>query len=216
MDLALEPSPDRARRRASLSRKEGQWKVNQWLKKVLLSFRAQRHGPEPERPGCKASCFTRCPPSTRTRARTVFAARASVPCPTQSSAAAYRRSPNVHDRADAFVRQCRRVRRRRHHDRHLGDRRIVRGGRSNVHLSGGVGIGGVLEPLQAEPVIIEDNCFIGARSEDRRRRDREGGCWRWASSSAPRPRSSTASRREFHRRSPAGAVVVPGSLPRSP
>jgi 2,3,4,5-tetrahydropyridine-2-carboxylate N-succinyltransferase len=36
---------------------------------------------------------------------------------------------------------------------------------SNVHLSGGVGIGGVLEPLQASPTIIEDNCFIGARSE---------------------------------------------------
>jgi 2,3,4,5-tetrahydropyridine-2-carboxylate N-succinyltransferase len=36
---------------------------------------------------------------------------------------------------------------------------------SNCHLSGGVGIGGVLEPLQADPVIIEDNCFIGARSE---------------------------------------------------
>jgi 2,3,4,5-tetrahydropyridine-2-carboxylate N-succinyltransferase len=35
----------------------------------------------------------------------------------------------------------------------------------NVHLSGGVGIGGVLEPVQADPVIIEDNCFIGARSE---------------------------------------------------
>ena len=35
----------------------------------------------------------------------------------------------------------------------------------NVHLSGGVGIGGVLEPIQAGPVIIEDNCFIGARSE---------------------------------------------------
>src|SRR5260221_5184265 len=35
----------------------------------------------------------------------------------------------------------------------------------NVHLSGGVGIGGVLEPLQANPVIIEDNCFIGAGSE---------------------------------------------------
>src|SRR5436853_1678151 len=34
-----------------------------------------------------------------------------------------------------------------------------------VHISGGVGIGGVLEPLQAEPVIVEDNCFIGARSE---------------------------------------------------
>lgn len=36
---------------------------------------------------------------------------------------------------------------------------------ANVHISGGVGIGGVLEPLQAEPVIIEDNCFVGARSE---------------------------------------------------
>jgi 2,3,4,5-tetrahydropyridine-2-carboxylate N-succinyltransferase len=35
----------------------------------------------------------------------------------------------------------------------------------NVHLSGGVGIGGVLEPIQAGPVVIEDNCFIGARSE---------------------------------------------------
>ena len=35
----------------------------------------------------------------------------------------------------------------------------------NCHLSGGVGIGGVLEPLQADPVIIEDNCFIGARAE---------------------------------------------------
>ena len=35
----------------------------------------------------------------------------------------------------------------------------------HVHISGGVGIGGVLEPLQAEPVIIEDDCFIGARSE---------------------------------------------------
>jgi 2,3,4,5-tetrahydropyridine-2-carboxylate N-succinyltransferase len=35
----------------------------------------------------------------------------------------------------------------------------------NVHLSGGAGIGGVLEPLQAQPTIIEDNCFIGARSE---------------------------------------------------
>ena len=51
----------------------------------------------------------------------------------------------------------------------------------NVHLSGGVGIGGVLEPLQADPTIIEDNCFIGARSEvvegvivERRTRDRMG------------------------------------------
>ena len=43
---------------------------------------------------------------------------------------------------------------------------------ANVHLSQGVGIGGVLEPLQAGPTIIEDNCFIGARPGSGRRRDR--------------------------------------------
>lgn len=85
----------------------------------------------------------------------------------------------------------------------------------NVHLSGGVGIGGVLEPLQANPVIIEDNCFIGARSEivegviieenavismgvyigqSTRIYDRQTG-------------------EIFTGRVPAGAVVVPGSLP---
>ena len=53
-----------------------------------------------------------------------------------------------------------------HHGRHLGDGRQLRADRrSNCHLSGGVGIGGVLEPLQANPVIIEDDCFVGARSE---------------------------------------------------
>jgi 2,3,4,5-tetrahydropyridine-2-carboxylate N-succinyltransferase len=85
----------------------------------------------------------------------------------------------------------------------------------NVHLSGGVGIGGVLEPLQAAPTIIEDDCFIGARSEivegvivergavvsmgvfigqSTRIYDRETGCI-------------------TRGRVPAGAVVVPGSLP---
>ncbi len=64
----------------------------------------------------------------------------------------------------------------------------------NVHLSGGVGIGGVLEPLQAGPVIIEDDCFIGARSRSRRRRDRRArrGTCRWACSSARRRRSLIA------------------------
>ena len=88
---------------------------------------------------------------------------------------------------------------------------------SRVHLSGGVGIGGVLEPLQAAPTIIEDDCFIGARSEvvegvivehgsvismgvfigqSTKIYDRETG--------------------EIHRgRVPAGSVVVPGSLPAS-
>ena len=85
----------------------------------------------------------------------------------------------------------------------------------NVHLSGGVGIGGVLEPLQAAPTIIEDDCFIGARSEivegvvveqgavismgvfigqSTRIYDRESG-------------------ETLYGRVPAGAVVVPGSLP---
>ena len=85
----------------------------------------------------------------------------------------------------------------------------------NVHLSGGVGIGGVLEPLQANPVIIEDNCFIGARSEvvegviveensvismgvflgqSTRIFDRESG-------------------EIIYGRVPAGSVVVPGTLP---
>ncbi len=85
----------------------------------------------------------------------------------------------------------------------------------NVHLSGGVGIGGVLEPLQASPVIIEDNCFIGARSEvvegviveensvlsmgvfvggSTKIYDRDTG-------------------RVSYGRIPAGSVVVPGTLP---
>lgn len=87
----------------------------------------------------------------------------------------------------------------------------------NVHLSGGVGIGGVLEPLQANPTIIEDNCFIGARSEivegviieegsvismgvyigqSTRIYDRETDCITYG-------------------RIPAGSVVVPGNLPSS-
>ena len=85
----------------------------------------------------------------------------------------------------------------------------------NVHLSGGVGIGGVLEPLQANPVIIEDNCFVGARSEivegviveenavismgvfigaSTRILDRDSG-------------------KILYGRVPAGSVVVPGTLP---
>jgi 2,3,4,5-tetrahydropyridine-2-carboxylate N-succinyltransferase len=85
----------------------------------------------------------------------------------------------------------------------------------NVHLSGGVGIGGVLEPLQAGPTIIEDNCFIGARSEIV-----EGvvveenavismGVYIGAST-----RIYDRETREIHfGRVPGGAVVVPGSLP---
>jgi 2,3,4,5-tetrahydropyridine-2,6-dicarboxylate N-succinyltransferase len=85
----------------------------------------------------------------------------------------------------------------------------------NVHLSGGVGIGGVLEPLQANPTIVEDNCFIGARSEIV-----EGviveenavismGVFIGASTRI----FDRASGRILQGRVPAGSVVVPGTLP---
>jgi 2,3,4,5-tetrahydropyridine-2-carboxylate N-succinyltransferase len=85
----------------------------------------------------------------------------------------------------------------------------------NVHLSGGVGIGGVLEPVQANPTIIEDNCFIGARSEIVEGVIVEEG------SVISMGVFIGASTRIFHRetrtvlygRVPAGSVVVPGSLP---
>jgi 2,3,4,5-tetrahydropyridine-2-carboxylate N-succinyltransferase len=85
----------------------------------------------------------------------------------------------------------------------------------NVHLSGGVGIGGVLEPLQANPTIIEDNCFVGARSEIV-----EGvvveegsvismGVFIGASTKIYRRDTGQV----LYGRVPAGSVVVPGSLP---
>jgi 2,3,4,5-tetrahydropyridine-2-carboxylate N-succinyltransferase len=88
---------------------------------------------------------------------------------------------------------------------------------SNVHLSGGVGIGGVLEPLQANPTIIEDNCFIGARSEVV-----EGviveensvlgmGVFLGQSTKI----YDRASRTVSYGRVPAGSVVVAGNLPAS-
>ncbi len=85
----------------------------------------------------------------------------------------------------------------------------------NVHLSGGVGIGGVLEPLQAAPTIIEDNCFIGARSEIVEGVVVEEG------SVISMGVYIGASTRIYNRmtgeilygRVPAGSVVVPGSLP---
>jgi 2,3,4,5-tetrahydropyridine-2-carboxylate N-succinyltransferase len=85
----------------------------------------------------------------------------------------------------------------------------------NVHLSGGVGIGGVLEPLQAAPTIIEDNCFIGARSEIVEGVVVEEGSV--ISMGVFIGQSTRIYDREtgvtIHGRVPAGSVVVPGSLP---
>ena len=86
----------------------------------------------------------------------------------------------------------------------------------NVHLSGGAGIGGVLEPFQAAPTIIEDDCFIGARSEvvegvDRRARQRaRHGRLHRPEHEDLRPRDG---RRCMYGRVPAGSVVVAGNLP---
>lgn len=87
----------------------------------------------------------------------------------------------------------------------------------NVHLSGGVGIGGVLEPLQANPTIIEDNCFIGARSEIVEGVIVEEGAV--ISMGVYIGQSTRIYDREtgevHYGRVPAGAVVVPGNLPSS-
>ena len=87
----------------------------------------------------------------------------------------------------------------------------------NVHLSGGVGIGGVLEPLQARPTIIEDDCFIGARSEVvegvivERGSVLSMGVFIGASTRIYDRETRTTT----YGRVPAGSVVVPGNLPAS-
>ncbi len=85
----------------------------------------------------------------------------------------------------------------------------------NVHLSGGVGIGGVLEPLQAAPTIIEDHCFIGARSEVVEGVIvEEGAVLSMGVYVGQSTRIYDRERDEvLYGRIPAGAVVVPGSLP---
>ena len=86
---------------------------------------------------------------------------------------------------------------------------------NHVHLSGGVGIGGVLEPLQASPTIIEDNCFVGARSEVVEGVIVEHGSV--LSMGVYIGQSTKIYNRETGEvtrgRVPSGSVVVPGSLP---
>jgi 2,3,4,5-tetrahydropyridine-2-carboxylate N-succinyltransferase len=88
----------------------------------------------------------------------------------------------------------------------------------NVHLSGGVGIGGVLEPLQAEPVVIEDNCFIGARSEVVEGvRVCEGAVLSMGVFIGASTRIVDRATGEVHiGRVPPFSVVVPGSMPGKP
>ena len=139
------------------------WKVNQWLKKaVLLSFRLNDNALIEGGPG-QATWWDKVPskmegwgenrfkdagfravPGAIVR-RSAFIARDVVLMPSFVNLGAYVDEKTMVD-TWVTVGSCAQI-------------------GKNVHLSGGVGIGGVLEPLQANPTIIEDDCFIGARSE---------------------------------------------------
>ncbi|MDK2756311.1 MAG: 2,3,4,5-tetrahydropyridine-2,6-dicarboxylate N-succinyltransferase [Blastomonas fulva] len=142
---------------------KGGWQVNQWLKKaVLLSFRLNPMAEISGGPGgahwwdkvpskfdgwqadeFKAAGFRAVPGSIVRRG--AFIAKDAVLMPSFVNIGAHVGEGTMVD-TWVTVGSCAQIGR-------------------NVHISGGVGIGGVLEPLQAGPVIIEDNCFIGARSE---------------------------------------------------
>ncbi|MSO53958.1 MAG: 2,3,4,5-tetrahydropyridine-2,6-dicarboxylate N-succinyltransferase [Rhodospirillales bacterium] len=141
----------------------GTWQVNQWLKKaVLLSFRLYDMAPIPGGPGKSAwfdkvaskfdgwneaqfrSAGFRAVPNCIVR-RSAFIAPGVVLMPSFVNVGAYVDQGTMID-TWATVGSCAQI-------------------GKNCHISGGAGIGGVLEPLQANPVVIEDNCFVGARSE---------------------------------------------------
>jgi len=154
---------DSGKARVAERQADGSWKVNQWLKKaVLLSFRLNDMEVVKGGPGqstwwdkvpskfegwgesdFRAAGF-RAVPNAVVR-RSAFVAPNVVLMPSFVNLGAYVGEGTMVD-TWATVGSCAQI-------------------GKNVHLSGGVGIGGVLEPLQADPVIIEDNCFIGARSE---------------------------------------------------
>ncbi len=139
----------------------GQWVTNQWIKKaVLLSFRMEDNSfikggftnYYDKVPSKFADCnskdfrdggFRVVPPAAARKGS--FIARNVVLMPSYVNIGAYVDEGTMVD-TWATVGSCAQI-------------------GKNVHLSGGVGIGGVLEPVQANPTIIEDNCFIGARSE---------------------------------------------------
>jgi 2,3,4,5-tetrahydropyridine-2-carboxylate N-succinyltransferase len=139
----------------------GQWTVHQWIKKaVLLSFRLRDneivragdlgfYDKVPTKfahltPEEMASTGVRVVPPAVAR-RGSYIAKGAILMPSYVNIGAYVDEGTMVD-TWATVGSCAQV-------------------GKNVHLSGGVGLGGVLEPLQANPTIIEDNCFIGARSE---------------------------------------------------
>jgi len=202
---------DAGRLRVAERRGVGDWHVNQWVKKaVLLSFRLQdnrmmragelgffdkvqpKFSPLDEE-RMRAAGVRVVPPAVARRG--AYLGRNVVLMPSYVNIGAYVDEGTMVD-TWATVGSCAQIGR-------------------NVHLSGGVGIGGVLEPLQAGPTIVEDNCFIGARSEIV-----EGvvveensvvsmGVFIGRSTKI----YDRASGRVSYGRVPAGSVVVSGSLP---
>jgi 2,3,4,5-tetrahydropyridine-2,6-dicarboxylate N-succinyltransferase len=190
----------------------GQWTVHQWIKKaVLLSFRLRDneivragdlgfYDKVPTKfahlsPEEMAATGVRVVPPAVAR-RGSFIAKGAILMPSYVNIGAYVDEGTMVD-TWATVGSCAQV-------------------GKNVHLSGGVGLGGVLEPLQANPTIIEDNCFIGARSEVV-----EGviveensvlsmGVFIGQST----PIYDRATGETHYGRVPAGSVVVTGSLPK--
>jgi 2,3,4,5-tetrahydropyridine-2-carboxylate N-succinyltransferase len=154
---------DRGEARVAETAADGAWRVNQWLKKaVLLSFRLNDMEMIAGAPG-QANWWAKVPSKFDGWGPNRFrdAGFRAVPgCVVRRSAYI---APNV-VLMPSFVNL----------GAHVGAGTMVDTWATvgscaqigaNCHLSGGVGIGGVLEPLQANPVIIEDNCFVGARSE---------------------------------------------------
>jgi 2,3,4,5-tetrahydropyridine-2-carboxylate N-succinyltransferase len=142
---------------------DGQWRVHQWLKKaVLLSFRLNPMEMIPGGPG-GAHWWDKVPSKFAGWSEKEFQAAAFRAVP----GAIVRRGAFVAPGAvlmPSFVNIGARVGEGTMVDTWATVGSCAQIGR-NVHISGGAGIGGVLEPLQAGPVIIEDDCFIGARSE---------------------------------------------------
>ncbi|MBP7241909.1 2,3,4,5-tetrahydropyridine-2,6-dicarboxylate N-succinyltransferase [Amaricoccus sp.] len=162
IDTVLE-GLDNGRVRVAERQPDGEWRVNQWAKKaVLLGFRLQDMGPQPGGPqgggwwdkvdskfrgwsehDWRQAGFRAVP--TCVVRRSAYVAPGVVLMPSFVNLGAYVDEGTMVD-TWATVGSCAQIGKR-------------------VHLSGGVGIGGVLEPMQAGPTIIEDDCFIGARSE---------------------------------------------------
>jgi len=198
-------------------KKNGAWTVNQWLKKaVLLYFRTHdnevidagytrffdkvplkyaRRSQADDGEALRASGARVVPPAVARRGS--YVASNVVLMPSYVNIGAYVDSGTMVD-TWATVGSCAQI-------------------GKNVHLSGGVGIGGVLEPLQAAPTVIEDNCFIGARSEVVEGVVVEEGS---VISMGVFIGQSTriydrATGQVLQGRVPAGSVVVSGSLPSS-